>query len=130
MNTTIVDVVAHAVRLSLDSDFFSEYLRWSKAWLDGSDRSRGSAFSAKARANQWKAFAGSFHLVRALLLTADAAEQLAWSEIEREAYHAGEARKSALAAIREYGLVGTPEYDPGPREMPLIVPHRNYGELG
>jgi hypothetical protein len=128
-NSDVTAIVERAVRLSLGSEFFRTFLTWAEKWLDGSDRTRASAFRAKCLANQWREFAGYSHLVHALALTADAAVQLDWAEAQP--WRANLARESAEWAIKAFGCADKPTPGPDRTDGPeLVLDDWNYGPGG
>jgi hypothetical protein len=107
--------VERAVELALGVGWFSEYERWARDWLTGTDRSAESARMAFHRVRQWVCFGGESWASRCCLNAAAAAEELA------RGYHE-HASSSANAAIRHAGFVANPppERDRPPGEPELI----------
>jgi hypothetical protein len=117
-----IDVIERAVRLARELGSFSDgYKRWADHWLDGSDRSTGSARTARRSVAQWDGFA-DFWTVRCMENAADAAEQRSHGEGAGLAWLLTSANESAEAAIRDAGFVANPPPQPDrPYREPDLV---------
>ena len=111
MNTTIVDVVARAVRLALDLSWSDDFSRWARAWLDETDRSARSARVARIKVVQWADWGGDSFAARCVCLASEAAEDLdrshSWTEKT--------AAKSIWCGERSLEGKHLDDYRPGPK---------------